>query len=127
MILDSGFCVLEGIIELRKTGVYPGAVIIKKKILALNVPGNQIRLLFQSKMLGVTDALNGGIKPLSYDIFCMKEPDYPMKRMATYGELTVEDGQNESIRKCVSVVNKKKTISIRDTFFKPFRLPAHSG
>ena len=33
VMLDSGFCVLRGIIELRKKGVFAGAL-IKKKILA---------------------------------------------------------------------------------------------
>jgi hypothetical protein len=34
VILDLGFCVLQGLIELRKVGVYASAVIKKKKILA---------------------------------------------------------------------------------------------
>ena len=31
VILDSGFCVLEGLIELRKVGVFAGALINKRR------------------------------------------------------------------------------------------------
>ena len=31
VILDSGFCVLEGLIELRKVGVFTGALINKRR------------------------------------------------------------------------------------------------
>ena len=53
-------------------------------------------------MVGETDSLKGEIDSIPYGIFCMKEPDYVMKIMATYGELTAKDGQKESIRKYTS-------------------------
>ena len=47
------------------------------------------------------DSLHGKLDNVPYDIFCMKEPDYVMKIMATYGGLTVKEGQKESFRKFV--------------------------
>jgi hypothetical protein len=35
--------------------------------------------------VGKTDVLHGILDGISYDIFCMKEEDYVMKIMATYG------------------------------------------
>ena len=45
-----------------------------------------------------TDFLRGTIDNVSFDIMCMKEPDYVMKIMTTYGGLTVKNGQRESKR-----------------------------
>ena len=42
--------------------------------------------------MGDTDSLHGILDGVSYDIFCMKEPDYVMKIMATYGGSDGEGG-----------------------------------
>jgi hypothetical protein len=50
------------------------------------IPGNMIDLKFcQGYEVGDTDVLHGVIDDTQYDIFCMKEEDYVMKIMATYG------------------------------------------
>ena len=59
VILDSGFCVLEGLIELKKIGVYAGALIKKQHYWPKFVPGARIEEHFLTKGVGDTDALHG--------------------------------------------------------------------
>ena len=99
VILDSGFCVLQGIIELRKKGVFAGALIKKRRYWPKHVPGDMIDEHFKDKEVGSTDSLKGRLDGIHYDIFCMKEPEYVMKIMSTYGGLLENDGQKDSVRK----------------------------
>ena len=46
---------------------------------------------FKDKEVGETDSLHGELEGGPYDIFGMKEPDYIMKIMSTYGGLYVKD------------------------------------
>ena len=39
VVLDSGFCVLEGVIELQKRGVFTAALIKKRRYWPKYVPG----------------------------------------------------------------------------------------
>ncbi len=57
VILDSGFCVLKGIIELKKEGIFAGALIKKHCEWPSLVPGESIDLYFQSKDIGDMDIL----------------------------------------------------------------------
>ena len=98
VILDSGFCVLEGIIVLKKVGVYAGALIKKQRYWPKHVPGKRIEKHFITKDVGDTDSLHGKIDGVPYAIFCTKEPNYIMKIMSTYGGLIIKDGQRESKR-----------------------------
>ena len=92
IVLDSGFCVLEGLIALKKIGVYAGALIKKRRYWPKFVPGDEIDAHFADKEVGDTDSLHGTLEGVPYDIFCMKEPPYVMKIMSTYCSLTVKDG-----------------------------------
>ena len=95
IILDSGFCVLEALIALKKVGVYASALIKKRRFWPKHVPGDHIDQHFEEKNVGETDSLRGKIDDVHFDIMCMKEPDYVMKIMSTYGGLTVKPGQRE--------------------------------
>ena len=72
VILDSGFCVLQGILELRKKGVYVGALIKKRRYWPRHMPGDSIDAHFKEKEVGDTDALNGTMDGVDYNIFGMK-------------------------------------------------------
>ena len=72
VILDSGFCVLEGIVEIRKIGVYVGALIKKRRYWPKYVPGEMIDEYFKDKDVGEVDALHGTLDGVEYDFFCMK-------------------------------------------------------
>ena len=83
VILDSGFCVLEALIALKKVGVFASALIKKRRFWPKHVPGEHIDQHFEDKTVGDTDSLRGKIDNVHYDIMCMKEPDYVMKIMIT--------------------------------------------
>ena len=53
---------------------------------------------FQDKEVGEIYSWNGNLEDTPYDVFCLKEPDYVMKIMATYGELTFPEVQWQSTR-----------------------------
>ena len=46
-----------------------------------------------SKQVGECDSLRGTIDGVPYDLFTLKESDYTMKLMSTYGELIVPKNQ----------------------------------
>ena len=85
VILDSGFCVLRPIIELKKRGVFASALIKKRKYWPKYVYGNAINTHFTDKAVGTTDSLLGKMHDIPFHIYAMKEPDYVMKLMSTYG------------------------------------------
>ena len=92
VILDSGFCVLKGIVEqLYKKGVYAGAVIKKRRYWPKHVPGDAIDHYMNPKEIGDASSLVGKLDGIDYTIFAMKEPDYTSKIMANYGSLAVDD------------------------------------
>ena len=99
VILNSGFCVLQGLIELKKIGVFASALIKKRRYWPKHVPGELIDEFFEELEVGESDSLYGVLDGIPYNIFCMKEPDYVMKVMSTYGGLVVKEGQKESTRK----------------------------
>ena len=59
VILDSGSCVLKGIIELHKKGVYMSALIKKRCYWPKFIRGDEIRVHFDEKEVGVADLWPG--------------------------------------------------------------------
>jgi hypothetical protein len=59
VILDSGFCVLKGIIELKKQGVLAGALVKKRRYWPKYIRGDDIIAHFESKEVGDVDAWHG--------------------------------------------------------------------
>ena len=51
-ILDSSFCVLEGLIKLGKVGVFSGALIKKQRYWTKHIKGDMINTYFQYKEVG---------------------------------------------------------------------------
>ena len=98
VILDSGFCVLSAIIALRKKGVFASALIKKRKYWPRYVPGEAMAEHTATQEVGDCDSFRGTLDGVPYDLFTLKEPDYVMKLMSTYGGLTVPSGQKESKR-----------------------------
>ena len=85
VILDSGICVLKGIVELQKNGVYASALIKKRRYWPKYIHGEDIKSHFADKEVGVTDAWAGKLDGVPFHIYMMKEPDYIMSLMSTYG------------------------------------------
>ena len=67
----------------------------------------------QTKEIGDVDCLSDFLENEPYNVYCMKEPEYTMKLMATYGSLTYHDDEKENVRK----VNGE---TIKFKYTKPF-------
>ena len=113
VILDSGFCVLQAIIALRDKGVFASALIKKRKYWPKWIDGDMIDKAMEDKAVGECDSYRGTLNNVPYDVFCMKEPEYVMKIMSTYGGLVEKDGQHESKRVYKNIENREVTV-----FFK---------
>ena len=87
VVLDSGFCVLQGLVELKKKGVYAHALIKKRRYWPRHIPGDDIIIHFANKEVGDVNAIHGELDDIPFYIYGMKEPDYVMQLMATYGTL----------------------------------------
>ena len=96
--LGSGFCVLEGLIELIKVGVFADDIIKKRRYWPKHTKGDMIDTHFQDKEVGRIYSWNVALNDTPYDVLCIKEPDYFMKIMTTYGEHTFPEGQRQSTR-----------------------------
>ena len=87
VVLDSGFCVVKGIVALKKKGIFSAALIKKRKYWPKYIDGDRIKSHFDDKPVGSVDALEGNINGNFFHVFAMKEPDYVMMLMSTYGTL----------------------------------------
>jgi Transposase IS4 len=96
VVLDSGFCVLKGIIELRQRGVFAAAVIKKRRYWPKYIPGEQIQQHFAGQEVGSVDALGGTLDGVPFHVFCMKDDGYVTMLMSSYG--TNERVGNDKIR-----------------------------
>ena len=85
VVMDSGFCVLQAIVELRKAGVFSSAMIKKRRYWPRYVKGEQIKEHFAGKEAGAFDAMKGKLQNTDFYIYGMKEPDYVLLFMTTYG------------------------------------------
>ena len=99
VILDSGFCVLKGIVELKKRGVYASALIKKQKYWPKYIKGDAIRDHFTAKNVGDCDSWKGSMEEVPFHVYAMKEPDYIMSLMSTYG--TIQCSGKETTREWV--------------------------
>jgi hypothetical protein len=56
VILDSGFCVVKGIVELKKKGVYSAALVKKRRYWPKYFRGDEIKDYFAEKEVGSVDS-----------------------------------------------------------------------
>ena len=76
VVLDSRFCVLQGIVELCKKGVFAAAQNKKWYYWPKHIPGEAIVLHFATTDDGHIDALPGQLDGVPFHVFYMKEEDY---------------------------------------------------
>ncbi|KAG7359200.1 transposase IS4 [Nitzschia inconspicua] len=98
ILLNSCFCVLKGLIELRKIGIFASAVIKKKRFWPKHVPGDMMDEHMSTKQVGDVDSLKGKLDGVSYDLFCMKDTNDTIKLMSTYGSLVPSQDATENVR-----------------------------
>ncbi len=66
-------------------GVFASALIKKHCYWLKYADGKSIKAHFINKEVGAVDAMNGSLDGVTVFIFAMKEPDYVMSLMSTYG------------------------------------------
>ena len=103
VVLDSGFCVLKALVQLKKVGMFACAVIKKCRYWPAFVPGEAINREFDNLELKVGDslAITGKLDGEEYFFWALKEPSYIMKMMATGGPLLANDSCKEQKRKWI--------------------------
>ena len=92
VVLDSGFCVLMALIALEKHGLFAHALIKKRRYWPKYICVESIKSKCAGKPVGFVDALPGTLDGIPFYVFAMKEPDYVMSVMSTYGALNNVDG-----------------------------------
>ncbi len=95
VVLDSGFCMLRALMELKKIGLYACAVIKRLRFWPAMVPGDKMLQAFEDAHVGTLMAISGVLNGVKYFLWGLKEPSYVMKMIATGGPLVV----NESCEK----------------------------
>ena len=90
VVLDSGFCVLSGILLLATMGIYAAAQIKKRRYWPTDVPGEAIKSHMQSEPNGSIKSVIGERDMQKYSIFAVKEPTY-VSMISTYGFLDKVD------------------------------------
>ncbi len=111
VIMDSGFCVLKGLIEMRKRGVFGSAMIKKRRYWPKHVKGDEIKAHFVNMDVGSADAIKGTLDGEDFYIVGLKEPDYILMFMSTYGTL---DRQGiEQSRQFKDAVNGDQTVQFK--------------
>ena len=118
VVLDSGFCVLKALIELKRKGVFACALIKKRRYWPSMVPGDAFDEHFIQKEVGDTDAITGALDGIRYHLWGMKEPDHIMKMMATGGGLYTEGCKEATRTKVDGGTQMRKTF----LYTKPFHL-----
>jgi len=96
VVLDSGFCVVKGIIALRNKGVFAAALIKKRRYWPKFIDGNAIKAHFDDKPVGAVDSLKLSHNNEEHHVFAMKEPDYVMMLMSTHGTNDRDNGKQSS-------------------------------
>ena len=112
VILDYGFCVLKGLIQLRKRGYFAFFVIKNRRYWPSMVPGKYMEDDFGEVEVGETDAIQGIVDDKIYNLWGIKVTNYVMRMMATGGRLLADDTFKETVRRWneneENMVNKSK-------------------
>ena len=70
-----------------KRGCFAHALITKRRYWPKHIPGDEIFAHFADKEIGDADAISGILDEVPFYIVGMKEPDYVMQIMTTYGTM----------------------------------------
>ena len=87
VVLDSGFSVLKGIMELKKCVVYASNLIKKWKYWPKCIKGEAIKQHFEGKQVGNCDSRKGNMDEVPFHVYTMKEPGYVMSLILCMGPI----------------------------------------
>ena len=105
VVMNSVFCVVKAIVELRKRGIFSSSMIKKKRLWPKYVKGDEILSLSKIKNQVMLILLNvRGEREIFY-IHGLQESDYSLLFMTTYG--TLDRCDKEQKRKIIT--KEKKT------------------
>ena len=65
---------------------------------AKNVDGDKTKLLFEDVPIGVTKTLLGELQGEKIDLFWLREPDFVMILIRTYGSINSNQDQRDTLR-----------------------------
>ena len=102
VVLDTPFCVLKACVELRRHVSFAAALIKKLWCWPACVAGNAVagRIV---DTVGSFDAISDVLDDIIYNIWCMKELDYVMSLIATWGYCHITDIHNKLCHKLLSL------------------------
>ena len=120
-MLDSGFCVLQGIAELRKKGVFSAALIKKRKYWPKHIDGDGIKAHFKDLEVGTVDAMKGSLDGVNVQVHCLKEPEYVMMLMSSYGTLEKVGDEKSRIWSEGNNITKETTIKYPELVYFHFQ------
>lgn len=92
VVMDSGCCVVDGLIEMRKCGVYGSSILKKRRYWPVGIAGDDIITHFDDKMASHVDCMMRERNGVSFHVWWLKEPEYVMIMMSTYGTPKEVDG-----------------------------------
>ena len=72
---------------MKKRGVFASALVKKRCFWPKCIRGDDIKKHFEGKEVGTAEALGRVLEGSPFHLYCMKEPDYVMTLMSTYGTL----------------------------------------
>ena len=78
----------KGDCGIEEKGSICGVIDKKRRYWPKYIDGEAIIQHFQDKEVGATDALPGVLDDVPIQVHCMKEPDYVMMPMSSYGTLS---------------------------------------
>ena len=87
VVVDSGFCMLKGLVGMLANWVYGTKVTKKKRYCPKYCKGDVIEAFLRDKEVGDIYAVCGDLEGQKYKIHCMKEDDCAMKLFGTHGLL----------------------------------------
>ena len=114
VVQDSRLGVLKGMMELKKCGVYASALIKKWKYWPKYIKGEAIKQHFEGKQVGNCDSWKGNMGEVPFHVYALKEPDYVMSLMSTYGT-NLQTGEETSHEWVTGVAqsNKRHSTTLR--------------
>ena len=98
-----------GIIELHKKCVFASALIKKRRYWPKFIRGEEIKVHFADKDVGDADSWAGVLDDKPLHVYAMKEPNYVMSLMSTYGTNDCNNGKETRRDWKENGENKRKT------------------
>ena len=120
VILDSGLCILKGIFKLQKKGVFASALIKKRCYWPKCIKGDDVKAHFADREVSTVDAWPWQLDGVKFHVSCIKEPDYVMIFMTTYGPAELMGNARLHTYE-IDGVKERKTIVYPEVVYNQFQ------